>query len=222
MKRVTILILVLIVLISLSSLWVFFQRPQKEIKEAEPKTEPLIEEEIMKEKNKIVMIVAFKDFKDEEYFVPRQIFEQADYEVITASYSRGTALGVDGGEIEVDILVDDLNPSDYQAVIFVGGPGAFNYFDDSRAHRVVQATIEADKVLGAICIAPAILAKAGVLAGRQATVWSSALDKSAVKFLTDNGAKFIEQNVVEDNKIITANGPEAAQEFAQTIIDAIK
>ncbi|MEA3344083.1 MAG: DJ-1/PfpI family protein, partial [Patescibacteria group bacterium] len=77
------------------------------------------------------------------------------------------------------------------------------------------------KLLGAICIAPAILARAGALKGKKATVWNSAMDKSAIKILESNGAIFQPEPVVVENKIITANGSHAAEEFAETIIKII-
>lgn len=72
--------------------------------------------------------------------------------------------------------------------------------------------------MGAICIAPAILAKAGVLKGKKATVWSSLMDKSAVKILEKSGADYLPDSVVADGKVITATGPLAAKEFAEKII----
>jgi len=79
-----------------------------------------------------------------------------------------------------------------------------------------------NKVLGAICIAPALLAKAGVLQGKKATVWSSPLDKSPIKILEKSGAIFVAEEVVSDDGIVTANGPGAAKKFAQALIEALK
>jgi len=78
------------------------------------------------------------------------------------------------------------------------------------------------KVLAAICIAPGILAAAGVLNNKKVTVWSSAMDKSFIRILEKSGAKYLDKSVVSDGKIITASGPDAAQEFAQAIIDRLK
>jgi protease I len=61
------------------------------------------------------------------------------------------------------------------------------------------------------------LAKAGVLKGKKATVWSSPMDKSPIKILTQNGAIFENLDVVVDGNIITANGPQAAEEFGIVI-----
>jgi len=67
-------------------------------------------------------------------------------------------------------------------------------------------------VLAAICLAPAILAKAGILKGKKATVWEGARNK-----VVAGGAAYREGPVVIDGKIITANGPSAAAQFGKSI-----
>lgn len=170
---------------------------------------------------KIAVVIAFERFKDEEYFVPREILERAGFQIFVVSTSLSLAQGTDGGEVQVDLLLNQLQVEEYDGVVFVGGPGAFEYLDNSEAHQIAQATVQAEKILGAICIGPAILAKAGVLQGKKATVWSSALDKNAVKILEENGALYQNKDVVVDGKIITANGPQAAQEFGQALVQAL-
>ncbi len=182
----------------------------------------LLKEDIMSEKSftnkKIVMIIAFKDFRDEEYFVPKDILEKAGIEVKTASNKMGTAIGADGGEAEVDLLVSEINPADFDAIIFVGGPGCLKNLDNENSYQLARKTIAEDKVLAAICISPVILAKAGVLKDKKATVWSSSLDRSSVEILKENGAIIYEaQEIVIDGKIITANGPDAAGDFAKAV-----
>lgn len=177
-------------------------------------------EESLKNK-KIVMIVAFRDFRDEEYFVPREILEKAGAEIKTASNSRGTALGADGGETKVDLLVSDINPADFSAVVFIGGPGCLKDLDNEDSYKIARETVSQDKVLAAICIAPTILAKAGVLEGKKVTVWLSPMDRSPIRVLEENGAVYEDEPVVIDGKIITGNGPAAAKEFGQAIIETL-
>ena len=76
--------------------------------------------------------------------------------------------------------------------------------------------------MAAICIAPEILAKAGVLKEKKATVWSSSIDQGPVEFLENEGAEHVEEPVVVDGKIITGNGPEAATEFGQKIVEVLR
>ena len=88
------------------------------------------------------------------------------------------------------------------------------------AHKIIQEAVAKHKILAAICVAPVILARAGVLKGKKATVWSSLLDKSWAKELKEAGCRVEEKRIVTDGKIVTADGPAVAKEFAEAIIDA--
>ena len=167
---------------------------------------------------KIAMIIAFQDFRDEEYFIPRNIFINEGAKVGTVSSKKGKAVGSFGGEVEVDLTIEELNVSDFDGIVFVGGNGATKYIDDEECHQIAQSVVSGDKVLAAICIAPTILDRAGVLKDKKAVVWSSTLDKSAVKILKEEGASYQTDPVVIDGKIITASGPQAARKFAETIV----
>jgi len=173
------------------------------------------------ENKKIAVIIAFRDFRDPEYFIPRDVLKGAGARITTVSTVLGTAIGADGGETEVNLLLENLEPKDFDAVVFIGGPGCLKYLDNEKSYKVIQETIAENKVLGAICISPVIVAKTGALEGKKATVWSSTLDKSAIKTLEENGAIYQDELVVVDGKIITANGPVAAKEFGETLIKAL-
>lgn len=174
------------------------------------------------EGKKIAMIIAFKDFRDEEYFVPKEILEAAGAEIKTISTQLGSVVGADGGEAKVDLLLNDLKPADFDGVIFIGGPGTLKYLDDENSYKIARETIFQNKVLASICISPVILAKAGVLNGKRATVWSSIMDKSAIKILEERGATYQDEDVVVDGKIVTANGPAAARKFGEAIVELLK
>lgn len=167
------------------------------------------------------MLIAFRDFRDEEYFIPKNIFSGAGASVKTVSTERGIAIGFNGGEASVNLTLDELNVPDFDAIVFIGGAGAIKYLDNEKNYEIAQKTVEMDKVLGAICISPIIIAKAGVLSGKKATVWSSVLDKSAVKILKESGVVYQEESVVVDGKIITGNGPAAAKKFADAIVEVL-
>jgi len=169
---------------------------------------------------KVVMNIAFRDFRDAEYFVPKEILEKAGVEVKTASNKMGTAIGADGGDTPVDLLVSEINPAEFDAVVFVGGPGCLDALDNEDSYRVVRETISQDKILAAICISPTILAKAGVLEGKRATCWTDPLGSQA-RILKEHGAIFEKKPVVVDGKIITANGPKAAKEFGEVILNLL-
>ena len=171
---------------------------------------------------RIAMIIAYRDFRDEEYFIPKNVFLSSGFQVKTVSKETGTAIGAGGGETKVDLSFDQLNVADFDAIVFSGGPGAYKYADDLAAQKIAQEAVRQNKVLAAICIAPTILAKAGVLEGKKATVWSNVLQKTPIKILKENGAIYQDKTVIRDGKIVTANGPAAAREFAETIVQILE
>jgi len=171
---------------------------------------------------RIAIIIAFKDFKDEEYFKTRGVLEKAETEIKVVSDKLGKAQGADGGEIEVDLKLSDLDISEFDAVVFIGGSGAISCLDNEDSYRIAKDVVRQNKILAAICISPAILAKAGVLQNKKATVWTNPLNKEPKKVLEENGAEYQNENVVVDGKIITGNGPAAAQEFGKKILEVLK
>jgi protease I len=166
---------------------------------------------------KILLVVSSQDFKDEEYFTTKEVLEDEGYLVETASDTAETAFGSEGGEAEIDLQIEDVELQEYDALAFIGGQGALKHLDNKQSYRLARQALQTNKILGAICIAPVILAKAGVLRKKQATVWSSATDKTAIKLLKKHEAIFIDQPVVQDSKIITANGSAASQDFGLLI-----
>ncbi|MGB9920183.1 MAG: DJ-1/PfpI family protein [Moorellales bacterium] len=161
---------------------------------------------------KVVMVVAHRDFRDEEFFEPKKILEERGAKVLVASSSLEEARGMLGGTLKPDLPLKDVRAADYDAVIFVGGEGAREYWDDLEAHRVAREALEQGKVLGAICLAPVTLANAGVLSGRKATVWH---DEAAR--LEASGAEYTGARVEVDGRVVTAGGPESAKEFGEAV-----
>lgn len=214
MRKILIFILFFVILIVAGPL-IFKGLIQKEVK--------ISKEEIIMpnvEGKKAVMVIAFRDFRDPEYFIPKEILEKAGIEVKTASNKMGTAIGAEGGDTKVDLLVSEIDVNNFDAIIFVGGPGCLDALDNEDSYKVAKEAIENNKVLAAICISPVILAKAGVLKGKNATCWTD-FTKSQARILEKEGAIFVERDVVVDEKIVTANGPEAAEEFAKAIVEVL-
>lgn len=173
----------------------------------------------MKINKKILFIIAGKNFRDIEYFKPRQILEDSGAEVKVASNIRTgeIARGADGGEVKIDFNINEVNLSDFDLIIFIGGPGALEYLDNKESHEIALKAVELKKKLAAICIAPVILAKAGILRNKKAVVWHNEMNKEAIKILEENGANFVNEPVVEDGDIITAVGPNAAEDFGKKL-----
>jgi len=171
---------------------------------------------------KVALVIAQEGFQDQEFSETKKGLEQAEAEVYVVSKNTlFPAKGKFGLEVEPDIKLENLRVDEFDALVFIGGPGASSYIEDDTVHSLIRKAKEKDKVLGAICIAPTILAKAGVLKDVQATVWSSPLDKSPVELLKETGAIYLDEPVVVSGKIVTANGPEAAKKFAQALVEVI-
>ncbi len=169
---------------------------------------------------KAVLIIAPVGYQDHEYGETKKVLEVAGVKVTTASKQTGTCTGKLGGSTTATVSLAELDVSDYDAVVFIGGPGAPIYNSDVQAHLTAQEAVNRKKVLAAICIAPRILAHAGVLEGKKATVWNG--DGRQEKILKDNGALYTGDKVTIDGLLVTANGPEAATSFAQKIIKLLQ
>ena len=171
-------------------------------------------------KTKVSIIIASKDFRDEEYFITKEILESK--EIIVKTFSdKKEAIGKFGGEAKVDNLIENLKVNDFDAIVFVGGSGAIELLDNDVSYNICKSSIEEGKILAAICISPVILAKSGVLKNKKATVWSSNLDKSAIKILKDNGVLYEKGPVIIDQNIITGENAESVEEFSNALIKAL-
>ncbi len=164
-----------------------------------------------------VMVIAPSDFRDEELFQTKEVLETAGVEVKIASSATGEITGSRGGKATPDIALSEVNAADYDAVVFVGGGGASAYFNDATAQNLAKDAASKGRVVAAICIAPSILANAGLLEGKRATAFSSEQSNLETK-----GATYTGEAVTVDGKIITADGPAAARDFGAAIVNAIK
>lgn len=166
---------------------------------------------------KIAMFIAFHGFRDEEYTEPKKILETAGHKVVTVSTAKGEARGKFRVTAQVDKTVDEINAADYDALTLVGGPGALEYLDTPKVYAVFKKAMELGKLVGAICISPVILARAGLLKGKKAACWpdgGAEVEKS--------GGKYTGAEVEIDGKLITASGPLPAKKYGQALTEALK
>ncbi len=166
--------------------------------------------------SKVLFIIAPQNFRDEELFEPKKILEETGKQIVIASKNAKEAKGTLGESIMVDKDLSEISLDEYDAIIFVGGTGSSLYFDDPVALDLAKEAYEKDKIIGAICIAPSILANAGILQGKKATAFSSEAENLKAK-----GAKYTGEPVTIDGKIITASGPQAAQQFGKEIAQVL-
>ncbi len=166
---------------------------------------------------RILMIIAPSDYRDEELDIPKALFQENGYHVTIASNGVKKASGMLGGTTEVDLNLNEINVSDFDAVVFVGGPGSSIYFNNATAHKIAFEAYKSKKILGAICIAPSILANAGVLTGKQATSFPSETSN-----LKQKNVNYTGNDVTIAGNIVTASGPEAAKKFGETILSLLE
>ena len=159
----------------------------------------------------VLMIIAPTNFSYKELVDTGEVLNKYNAHVVVASYGVSQAKGSRGEVINVE-KISDVDVDDYDAIVFVGGPGAEDYFKDETALKIAKDSYENGKITAAICIAPVILANAGILKGKQATVFSTGKDA-----IEEKGAKYTGDPVTQDGKIITANGPDAAKSFGEAI-----
>jgi protease I len=164
---------------------------------------------------RILYVVAPERFRDEELLEPKRILERQGATSTVASTRAGTATGMLGAKVAVDCTVQQADAGSFDALVVAGGAGAPAHLWDSEPLRgIVKALHAAGKPVAAICLAPPVLARAGILAGRRATAFPA--DRALVE-LKRGGATYVEEPVVLDGTIITASGPEAAAAFGQTL-----
>lgn len=172
---------------------------------------------LFSQEGSVAMIVASSNFKDEEFLIPSDIFQRDGVRVDIFSSRKGISTGMEGLKLYIENTLDDLNLDNYDAVIFIGGIGAREFFNDPRALRIAREAYKKGKIVGAICIAPVILANSGILKDKNATCWLSEGGK-----LESQGAHFTGRDLEVSGNIVTASGPEAAGAFARQILKLLR
>jgi protease I len=161
---------------------------------------------------KVLMIIAPERFRDEEFFIPKEELEKGGHEITVASSKKGECPGSRGGFAHATVCIDDIKTDIFDAVVFVGGGGSRLLFENKDAIRIAREMNDQGKVVAAICLAPVILANAGILKGKKATVAGT-----EAKTIESAGATYTGPGVTVDGKVITGNAPKSSKAFAQKI-----
>ena len=171
----------------------------------------------MNTNKKVVLVIASDNFRDEELINTQKELEKKGIKTIIASSKLTESHGVMGiKNVKPEILISKININDYDGIAFIGGIGAKEYWNDPTAHKLAKDAYAKGKIVAAICIAPVILANAGLLEGKHFNVWLSEIETIKAK-----GGLHSSQPVVIDGNIITGNGPDAAAEFGQKIAEKV-
>ncbi len=162
------------------------------------------------------LVIAPENFRDEELFVPLEALKKAGISTLVASTRKGPCAGMLGGTAEAETEIASLSPDNLLGIAVIGGTGSkAHLWDSSPLRKLIQEVFGSGKPVGAICLSPVVLARAGILKGKTATVWK---DDATVGELTKGEASFVGEPCVSDGQVVTANGPAAAGDFAKALI----
>jgi protease I len=165
---------------------------------------------------KILIIIAPENFRDEEFKYPKKIFEESGFKVTVAGVSLATSRGMFGFEVTPETTVDKVSIDEYDALVIPGGIGAPELKKYPEVIELVKKANAQKKLVCAICLAPEVLGEAGILKGRKATVFQSSATK-----IENYGATYVPENLVKDENIITASGPDVAENFGYEIVKSL-
>ena len=169
---------------------------------------------------RILMVIAEDLFRDEEFAEPYKLFTGKGHRVTVVSTSLKVATGELGMKVMPEATIDSVNPDDYDAISIAGGDGTPIYLWPNKAlHRAAQRIYDRGGVVGAICFAPVVLARAGMMANRQCTVW---VTPESVQEIVSAGGRLQKEHVVVDGRIVTADGPEAAIDYGRAVLGLIE
>lgn len=168
---------------------------------------------------RILFVIAPERFRDEELLEPKRALEAAGHAVTVASTRKGAASGMLGARVIAAVTVSEARADDFDALAIAGGAGAPDHlWSSAPLLGLVKAFHAAGKPVAAICLSGAVLARAGVLAGRRATVYPA---PRAVLELKRGGATYVDDPVVADGILLTASGPEAAPAFGAALVQLL-
>jgi protease I len=167
----------------------------------------------------VLIVIPHTQFRDEEFFEPKKILEDEGAKVVVASTTSRMCRGIKGGVVQADIAIADAKANDYAGVVLCGGSSVPEFlWNDKKLQELVTAVAAAGKVVAAICLSTVVLAKAKLLAGREATVYFL---PDAIEELKQAGAKYVKETLLIHNNIILAEGPPDSQRFGQAIRAAL-
>lgn len=160
----------------------------------------------------VLLFIPAQNFNEEEYLIITNVLTRASVKIFITSDSNSLCVGSRGLKVKHDVLLCNIHESNFGGLILIGGSGTRDYWNNSLVLATVRKFAQVKKVIGAICSAPVILAKAGLLEG-QATCFPD--DKSA---LEKEGISYVDTPVVKRKKIITAQNPTATPEFIKIFL----
>ena len=160
----------------------------------------------------MVLVLLADGFEEVEALFPTDLLRRAGIETKTVGISGKCVTGSHGIRVECDILPEEIDYKNIDAVIFPGGmPGTENLDKSPVTNKVIDAVMRRGGHIGAICAAPTILGRRGLLKSRRATCYPGFEPELFGASRTDEG-------VVTDRNITTARSVGVAKEFAKELV----
>ena len=158
-----------------------------------------------------ILVPLAKGFEEIEAVTIVDVLRRADLKVVTAGLSEINVEGSRGIEVIADTLFRDINPDEFDAIVLPGGsPGYVNLSNSNRLLDILRKFNSEKKMIAAICAGPIVLAKAGIIGNRDVTVFPG-LEKEV--------PKYVNEEVVCSDNIITSKGAGTAMKFALKIVE---
>ena len=164
----------------------------------------------------MVYLFLAEGFEEIEALCVLDFLRRAGVDVTTVGVGGKVANGSHSIPVVCDITEGELDDtSDFDMIILPGGmPGSTNLDKSPVVDRMIKRAFEGDKFICAICAAPFILGKRGLLNGKSATCYPG-FEKELL------GAKILNQGVVRDGKIITGRAMGSAHDFGLEIVEVL-
>ena len=154
-------------------------------------------------------------FEEVEALAPLDIMRRANIAVTTIGVTGEYINGAHGITVKADKLLGDVQLENLEGVILPGGLGGTNNMDSSdKVKEIVKYAADNNKLVCAICAAPSILGKMGLIAGKEATCYPGFED-------TFKGGKYVKQSVVKCDNFITSDGMGSAYKFGFAITEEL-
>lgn len=161
-------------------------------------------------------VLLAEGFEEVEAITIVDVLRRAQIEVTTVGIGSKTITGTHGIPVVADMCSCEAKAEGLDMVILPGGmPGTTNLGESDKVAQYVDYCVKNDKYVCAICAAPMVLGKLGVLEGKNAVCYPGCEGG-----LT--GANIVKEAVVVDGKVVTSMGPGTATEFALKIVELVK
>jgi len=163
----------------------------------------------------VLIILPAQDFNEQEYLIIINALERSHVKVFIASDAYALCSGSNGLKVKNDMQLYNIHESNFGGIIFIGGSGVRNYWNNSHLHSIARKFHLKKKPVGAICAAPIILAKAGIIT-ECATCYPD--DK---KELERTGVEYKDNPIIISNNIVTAKDPSSVGEFIKIFLNEL-